>query len=210
MIQDLPSGGAADGRASALCFSGKIFISAEPLLPLLRLIKERSSAAWNTGAESTRRGPLWNTIRWLGRLSGGAPGCWPPVWPPVWPPPFCSACLPCRPAGAAGSPKAEQLMPGQRQTRPEARTFGRRTAPMPSPARCWISSPRTASSWGSLPGGRRQPNRPVCRPPGARRVYPVGRPRREPVPPAVRRRICPGLSGAGIAPNGCIFPPKRV
>ena len=83
---------------------------------------------------------------------------------PVWPPPFCSACLPCRPAGAAGSPKAEQLMPGQRQTRPEARTFGRRTAPMPSPARCWISSLRTASSWGS--SSRRAPTaEPACMPP---------------------------------------------
>ena len=35
-------------------------------------------------------------------------------------------------------------------------------------------------------------------------------PRRGPVPPAVRRRICPGLPGAGITPNGCIFPPERV
>lgn len=41
-------------------------------------------------------------------------------------------------------------------------------------------------------------------------MHPVGRPRWGPVSPAVRRRICPGLPGAGITPNGCIFPPERV
>ena len=52
---------------------------------------------------------LWDIVSWPVRLFGGLPGCWPPVWPLC----FCSACPFCRPAGAAGSPKAEAPAAGE-------------------------------------------------------------------------------------------------